>query len=123
MKLGKKEVPARMFDRHRRGHDDFGMMDLDDLKDLKDLKDLGSDFKFEFADMNNLGPNIRETVRNAQREAARATREAQRKARQAERDARRSAREMRVYSRDKGTMKSTTSISQGTIVFTILRAR
>jgi hypothetical protein len=116
VKLGKKEVRARLFDKHRPGHDDFGMMDFNDLKDLKDL---GSDFKFEFADLNNLGPDIRETVRNAQREAARATREAQREARRAAAEARRSAREMRVFSRDQGTMKSTTiDLGKATIVFT-----
>ena len=118
VKLGKKEIRARMFDKHRPGHDDFGMMDFNDLKELKDLKDLGQDFKFEFGDMN-FGPDIRETVRNAQREAMRASRDAQREARRAAAEARRSAREMRVFSRDKGTMKSTTiDLGKATIVFT-----
>lgn len=74
VKLGKKEVRARdnMFDKHRPGHNDFGMLNFDDLKDLEKLKDLGNDFKFDFSDMSDLGPSIRETVRNAQREAQRA---------------------------------------------------
>ena len=121
VKLGKKEVRSRdnMFDKHRPGHDDFGMFDSNDFKDLKDLKDLGADFKFEFGDMSDLGPNIRETVTNARREAARATAEARAEARRARDEARRSAREMRVFSRDKGTMRSTTiDLGKATIVFT-----
>src|SRR5688572_7502186 len=48
VKLGKKEVRQRdhMFKKHRPGHDDYGLMNMDDLKDL------GQDFKFEFGDMN-----------------------------------------------------------------------
>src|SRR5205085_2407815 len=77
------------------------------------------DFKFD----SNFGPDIRETVRNAQRESARSVREAQREARratrEAQREARRSAREMRLFSRDKGAMKSTTiDLGKATIVFT-----
>jgi len=120
VKLGKKEVRSRdnMFDKHRPGHDDFGMFNYDDLKDLKDLKNMDG-FNFEFGDMSELGPNIRETVRNAQREAQRATEEARRESRRAMEEARRSAREMRVFSRDKGTMKSTTiDLGKATIVFT-----
>ena len=120
VKLGKKEVRSRdnMFDKHRPGHDDLGMFNFD-FNDLKDLKDLGQDFKFEFGDLSELGPNIRETVANARREAARATTEARAEARRARDEARRSAREMRVFSRDKGTMKSTTiDLGKATIVFT-----
>jgi hypothetical protein len=120
VKLGKKEVRSRdnMFDKHRPGHDDFGMMNFDSLNQLKDLKDLNG-FKFEFGDMEDLGPNIRETVANARREAARATAEARAEARRARDEMRRSAREMRVFSRDKGTMKSTTiDLGKATIVFT-----
>jgi hypothetical protein len=119
VKLGKKEVPSRnnMFDRHRPGQNDFGMLNNPD------------GFKFEFGDMSDLGPSIRETVRNAQREAERATTEARAEARRAadetrremaraRDEARRSAREMRVFSRDKGTMKSTTiDLGKATIVF------
>jgi hypothetical protein len=117
VKLGKKEVRARdnMFDKHRPGHDDFGAMNFDNLKDLTDM----DGFKFDFGDMSDLGPNIRETVRNAQREAARATAEARRESRRAMEEARRSAREMRVFSRDKGAMRSTTiDLGKATIVFT-----
>ncbi|MEN3370043.1 MAG: serine protease Do [Verrucomicrobiota bacterium] len=119
VKLGKKEVPSRnnMFDKHRPGQNDFGMLNNPD------------GFKFEFGDMSDLGPSIRETVKNAQREAQRASAEARAEARRASdevrremaraRDeARRSAREMRVFSRDKGTMKSTTiDLGKATIVF------
>jgi hypothetical protein len=123
VKLGKKEVPARnnMFDKHRPGQNDFGM-------NFNDLKDMDG-FKFDFGDMSDLGPSIRETVKNAQREAQRATTEARAEARRAadesrremaraRDEARRSAREMRVFSRDKGTMKSTTiDLGKATIVF------
>ncbi|MEY2520895.1 MAG: serine protease Do [Verrucomicrobiota bacterium] len=126
VKLGKKEVPSRnnMFDKHRPGQNDFGMLNNPD------------GFKFEFGDMSDLGPSIRETVRNAQREAQRATTEARAEARRASDEARRasdetrremarardearrSAGEMRVFSRDKGTMKSTTiDLGKATIVF------
>jgi hypothetical protein len=117
VKLGKKEVRARdnMFDKHRPGHGDFGAMNFNDMKDLTDM----DGFKLEFGDMDDLGPNIRETVRNAQREAQRATREAMRESRRAMEEARRSAREMRVFSRDKGAMRSTTiDLGKATIVFT-----
>jgi hypothetical protein len=116
VKLGKKEVRARdnMFDKHRPGHDDFGAMNFNDMKDLTDM----DGFKFDFGDMD-FGPDIRETVKNAQREAQRATREAMRESRRAMEEARRSAREMRVFSRDKGAMRSTTiDLGKATIVFT-----
>lgn len=116
VKLGKKEVPSRnnMFDKHRPGQNDFGMLN-EHLNDMK--KDMG-DFKFDFGDMSDLGPSIRETVRNAQREAQRATEEARRESRRAMEEARRSSREMRVFSRDKGSMKSTTiDLGKATIVF------
>jgi serine protease Do len=117
VKLGKREVRTRdnMFDKHRPGHDDFGMMN-EHLNDMK--RDMG-DFKFEFGDMSDLGPSIRETVANARREAARATAQARADARRARDEARRSAREMRVFSRDKGAMKATTiDLGKATIMFT-----
>ncbi|PZR76991.1 MAG: hypothetical protein DLM73_00840 [Chthoniobacterales bacterium] len=106
VKLGKKEVRARdnMFDRHRGpGNNDFGMFN----EKMKNLNRDMSNFKFEVPDMSDLGPSIRQTVRDAQREAMRATEEA-----------RRSARDMRVFSRDKGAMKSTTiDLGKAQIVF------
>jgi hypothetical protein len=94
------------------------------------------DFKFDFSN-TNFDPNIRDTVREAQREAAQARRdavqrmrdeaqkardEAQRQRDEAHRqrdEARRSSREMRLFSRDQGAMKSTTiDLGKATIVFT-----
>ena len=117
VKLGKKEVRSRdnMFDKHRSGQDDFGMLN-EHFQDMQ--RDMG-DFKFEFGDMNNLGPSIRETVSNARREAMRATEEARGEARRARDEMRRSSREMRVFSRDKGAMRATTiDLGKATIVFT-----
>ncbi|HEX7517913.1 MAG TPA: PDZ domain-containing protein [Chthoniobacterales bacterium] len=114
VKLAKKEVSSRQDffgpdpgkDRHR--HDkDFGMFDFDfgDMKDLADLK--------------NIGPSIRDAVKDARREALRASTEARREAlresgearrealRAAE-EARRAARQFHVFSSDNGAVKSTT---------------
>ncbi|MCA1660006.1 MAG: PDZ domain-containing protein [Verrucomicrobiaceae bacterium] len=134
VKLGKKEVRQR--DR------DFGMMDSEDFNEkMKDFNEKMKDFKVDFN--SDAGPDIRETVRTAQREAARARAEARDRAREqvqrvreeaqrtreqaqraredaqrAREDARRSSREMRVFSQDKGTMKSTTiDLGKATIVF------
>ena len=77
VKLGKKEV-------RQRDHD-FGMIDMGDfnekMKDFNEkMKDFGEKQK-EFVE-NNVGPDIRETVRTAQREAARASAEARERARE-----------------------------------------
>jgi serine protease Do len=123
VKLGKKEV-------RQRDHD-YGMFNMDDMNEkMQVMNEKMKDMKFDFSDLDNLGPSIRETVRNAQREAMRATTEARAQARaEAQRardealrsrdEARRSAREMRLFSRDKGAMKSTTiDLGKATIVFT-----
>jgi len=125
VKLGKKEVSSRYNffgpgpgkDRHR--HDnDTGMFEFDfgDMKDLADLKDMG--------------PAIRDTVRDARREALRASREvrreamresgeARREALRAAAEAREEARKIRVFSSDNGAMKSTTiDMSKAQIVCT-----
>ena len=125
VKLGKKEVPARrdLFgpdgrDRHHHDNDlgfnfDFGdMPDLSSLSDLKELK--------------NIGPEVRDAVREARREAMQASEEARRAALDARREAlresgearrealraaeeaRRSARQFHVFSSDNGAVKSTT---------------
>lgn len=112
VKLGKKEVSSRNFfgpdsDKHRRQDKDFGKFDFDfgDMKDLSDLKDLG--------------PAMRDVVRDARREALRASTEARREAlresgearREALRateEARRAARQLHVFSSDNGARKSTT---------------
>ena len=134
VKLGKKEVRQR---RH-----DFGMLDMEDFNEkMKDFNEKMKDFHVDFN--SDMGPNIRETVRTAQREAARASAEARQRAREevqrvreeaqrnreqaqrareeaqrAREDARRSSREMRLFSQDKGTMKSTTiDLGKATIVF------
>jgi serine protease Do len=134
VKLGKKEV-------RQRDHD-FGMMDMEGFNEkMKDFNEKMKDFKVDFN--SDAGPDIRETVRAAQREAARARAEARDRAREqvqrvreeaqrnreqaqraredaqrAREDARRSSREMRVFSQDKGTMKSTTiDLGKATIVF------
>jgi hypothetical protein len=128
VKLGKKEVRQR--------EHDYGMFNMEDMNEkMQAMNEKMKDFKFDFNDAN-FGPDIRETVKNAQREAARATTEARTQARaeaqrardeaqrtrdeaqRARDEARRSAREMRLFSRDKGTMKSTTiDLGKATIVF------
>jgi hypothetical protein len=145
VKLGKHEV-------RQRDHD-FGMFDtnMEDFNEkMKDFHERMKDFtekQKEFVEKNNFGPDIRETVRNAQREAARATaearartneevqrvrEEAQRNREQAQRTREQAQREreeaqkareearrsMRLFSRDNGTMKSTTiDLGKATIVF------
>lgn len=119
VKLGKKEVPARRdffgpdSDRHR--HDkDLGEMnhDMDNMK-----FDLGN-MNFDFT-MKDLGPGIREAVREARREALRASAdarrealrasgEARREALRASEEARKAAKQIHVFSSDDGAMKSTT---------------
>src|SRR5204862_2564146 len=94
----------------------FNMEDMNEK--MQAMNEKMKDFKFDFNN-SNFGPDIRETVRNAQREAVRASAEARREARRAAEEARRSAREMRLFSRDKGAMKSTTiDLGKATIVFT-----
>lgn len=134
VKLGKKEVRQR---RH-----EFGMLDMEDFNEkMKDFNEKMKDFKVDFN--SDVGPDIRETVRAAQREAAQASMEARQRAReqvqrvreeaqrnreQAQRaredaqrardDARRASGQMRLFSQDKGTMKSTTiDLGKATIVF------
>ncbi len=128
VKLGKKEV-------RQRDHD-YGMFNMDNMNEkMQAMNEKMKDFKFDFN--SDFGPDIRETVKNAQREAMRATAEARAHAReeaqrardQAQRnrdeaqrardEARRSSREMRLFSSDKGAMKSTTiDLGKATIVFT-----
>lgn len=135
VKLGKKEV-------RQRDHD-FGMLNMEDFNEkMRDFNEKMKEFKVDFN--SDIGPDIRETVRSAQQEAARASveararareevqrvreeaqrsrEEAQRNREQARREreeARRSAREMRLFSQDKGTMKSTTiDLGKAVIVFT-----
>jgi serine protease Do len=122
VKLGKKEV-------RQRDHD-YGMFNNEDFDEkmqvfndrMKDFNEKMKDFKFDFK-TPDFDPAIRETVKNAQREAMRATAEARAQARdeaqRARDEARRSSREMRLFSSDKGTMKSTTiDLGKATIVFT-----
>jgi serine protease Do len=129
VKLGKKEI-------RQRDHD-YGLFNMENMNEkMQAMNEKMKDFKFDF-NSPNFGPDIRETVKNAQREAARATVEARTQAREEAQRAReearrtrdeamrsreealRSAREMRLFSRDKGTMKSTTiDLGKATIVFT-----
>jgi hypothetical protein len=134
VKLGKKEVRQR--------NNDFGMLDMEDFNEkMKDFNEKMKDFK---VDVNtDVGPDIGETVRTAQREAARARAEARERAREqvqrvreeaqrnreqaqrareeaqrAREEARRASGQMRLFSQDKGTMKSTTiDLGKATIVF------
>ena len=140
VKLGKHEVRQRnhdfgMFDmNHENGEFNEKMQEFNEK--MQAFNEKMKDFKFDFSN-TNFDPNIRDTVREAQREAAQARRdavqrmrdeaqrtrdEAQRQRDQAQRDreeARRSSREMRLFSKDKGTMKSTTiDLGKATIVFT-----
>jgi len=121
VKLAKKEVSSRQNffgpdpgkDQHR--HDkDLGMRNQDNNNmtfDFSDIKDL--------SDLKDLGPAIRDVVRDARREALRASAEARREALResgearrealrASEEARRAVRNMRVFSTDDGAMKSTT---------------
>jgi hypothetical protein len=137
VKLGKKEV--------RQHERDFGFnFNMDDFNEkMQAFNDKMKDFHVDMSN-TNFDPNIRDTVREAQREAARARREAMQQARdqaqhardqaqkardeaqrvreEAQRnreEPRRSSREMRLFSNDKGTMKSTTiDLGKATIVFT-----
>jgi hypothetical protein len=115
VKLAKKEVSARQnffgpdFGKDRHRHDkDFGMMnhELDNMN-------------FDFSAMENMGPTIRDAVKDARREALRASAEARhealresgearREALRASEEARRAARQIRLLSSDNGAMKSTT---------------
>jgi len=112
VKLGKKEI-------RQRDHD-YGMfnMNMDGFNEkMKDFNEKMKDFHVDVSN-TNFGPDIRETVRNAQREAARASAEARAEIRRARDEARRSSREMRMYSRDKGALKSTTiDLGKATIVY------
>src|SRR6059058_903 len=68
VKLGKKEVRQR--------EHDFGMFNMEDMNEkMQAMNEKMKDFKFDFNN-SNFGPDIRETVRNAQREAVRASAEA-----------------------------------------------
>jgi hypothetical protein len=111
VKLGKKEVSSRIFgpdsEKHRNRHKDFGMN-----------FDLG-DRNFDFGNMENLGPAMRDVVRDARREALRASRDARREAMRASGEARREALraaeearralgQLHVFSTDNGAKKSTT---------------
>jgi hypothetical protein len=125
VKLGKKEV-------RQRDHD-YGMFNNEEFNEkmeafndkMKDFNEKMKDFKFDFK-TPDFDPAIRETVKNAQLEARaqaqRARDETQRMRDEAQRardEARRSSREMRLFSSDKGTMKSTTiDLGKATIVFT-----
>lgn len=129
VKLGKKEV-------RQRDHD-YGMFDNEEFNEkmqvfndkMKDFNEKMKDFKFDFK-APDFDPAIRETVKTAQlqaraqarAEAQRARDEAQRNRDEAQRardEARRSSRSMRLFSSDKGTMKSTTiDLGKATIVFT-----
>jgi serine protease Do len=136
VKLGKKEVRQRDHDYGMFNNEEFDekMQAFNDK--MKDFNEKMKDFKFDFK-TPDFDPAIRETVKNAQREAMRATTEARTQARdeaqrmrdQAQRnrdeaqrardEARRSSRSMRLFSSDKGTMKSTTiDLGKATIVFT-----
>lgn len=129
VKLGKKEV-------RQRDHD-YGMFNDEEFNEkmqvfndkMKEFNEKMKDFKFDFK-APDFDPAIRETVKTAQLEArAQARAEAQRARDEAQRmrdeaqrtrdEARRSSRSMRLFSSDKGAMKSTTiDLGKATIVFT-----
>jgi serine protease Do len=136
VKLGKKEVRQRDHDYGMFNNEAFDekMQAFNDR--MKEFNEKMKDFKFDFK-APNFDPAIRETVKTAQAEAARASVEARAQARaeaqrardeaqrmrdeaqRARDEARRSSREMRLFSSDKGTMKSTTiDLGKATIVFT-----
>jgi serine protease Do len=151
VKLGKKEVSARnnFFgpDPGKHRHDkDLGMFDFDfdfgDMKDFTNFTDLSSlsDLK-KLEDLKDIGPSIRDAVKEARREAMQASKEARREALEASREARRealresgearrealraadearrAARKFRVFSTDNGAVKSTTiDMSKAQIVCT-----
>jgi serine protease Do len=124
VKLGKKEVRQR--------DNDYGMFNNEEFNEkmqafndkMKDFSEKMKGFKFDFK-APDFDPAIRETVKTAQLEARaqaqRARDEAQRMRDEAQRardEARRSSRSMRLFSSDKGTMKSTTiDLGKATIVF------
>lgn len=152
VKLGKKEVSSRQHlfgpdhgkDRHRHDKDlgfnfDFGDFDFGDMKEFTDLSSL-SDLK-DLEKLKDIGPSIRDAVKEARREAMQASREARREALEASREARRealresgearrealraaeearrAARKIHVFSSDDGTVKSTTiDMSKAQIVCT-----
>ena len=109
VKLGKKEISSRkdFFEkRHRPNDNDLGFnFDFGDLPDMEALKDLG--------------PAIRDVVRDARqeamqassearREAQRATEEARREVERAREEARRAGKDLHIFSSADGGMRSTT---------------
>jgi serine protease Do len=124
VKLGKKEISSRKdffgpdYDKHRHHNDnDLGMnFDFGNLPDMSDLKDLGPSIRDVVKDAHREALRAsaearREAMREsgeARREAMRATEEARREVMRAAEEARRAAKEIHVFSTDNGAMKSTT---------------
>lgn len=117
VKLGKKEVSARrdFFKKFRHGDDDDMGFNFD-FENLPDLKDLGPSIRDVVKDAHREAMRAgaearREAMRatgEARREALRATAEARRDVERASEEARRAAAKLSLYSSDDGTLKSTT---------------
>jgi hypothetical protein len=143
VKLGKHEVRERNHDLgFNFDNEDFNEKMQAFNEKMKDFGEKMKDYKFDYT-VPDFDPAIRDTVVSAQREATRANAEARTRAREevqrvreqaqrtreqaqrareeaqrAREEAQRSSREMRLFSRDKGSMKSTTiDLGKATIVF------
>jgi hypothetical protein len=133
VKLGKKEVSSRrdFFDR-RRHHDDddndLGMnLNLENMPDMENFKDLGPAIRDAVRDahreaMQATAEARREAMRatgEAKREAMRATQQARREVERANEEARRAANQLHMFNYDDGAMRSTTiDLGKAQIVMT-----
>jgi serine protease Do len=125
VKLGKKEISSRkdFFEkRHRPNDNDLGFnFDFSDLPDMEALKDLGPAIRDVVRDARQEAMQASSEARReamqataeARREAQRATQEARREVERAREDARRAGKDLHVFSSDDGGGMRSTTIDLG----------